>query len=62
MLRKNDDELADDRTECGKDSEACDDDDDDIFKVGHKHQESKNHIESKSGRCREAWKMTKNQF
>ena len=32
VLRKNYDELADDRTECGKDSEACDDDDDDIFK------------------------------
>ena len=32
VLRKNDDELADDRTECGKDSETCDDDDHDIFK------------------------------
>ena len=32
-LRKNYDELADDRTECGKDSEACDDDD--IFGFGN---------------------------
>ena len=32
MLRTNDDELANDRTECGKYSETYDDDDDDIFK------------------------------